>query len=234
MSFFLNWYDPAASGFMFVGGTTGGGSSISYSVDLTSIGIQAGDIVIVASGFTGNGIAAGDITCSGNNNGSYSLNSSTSEGTDSWDTGLRIFYKVQGGTPDTSLSIGRGASGWGGATAVHVWRGVHASPIDTTGTAVTGTNTGRGNPPAITPTNTGAVILACGIGAQSPGGSAYTVPSGMGNAISAFNDNASVACGVFIASFAWTSGSYDPASWTGGSDSTSASWCSNTIAIRPA
>lgn len=224
---------PAPS---FVGSTTGGANTNSYSVDLSGLAIAQNDIVVVVTGYTANGTGFASITCSGNNNGGYSLNTQMSEPTDTWDSVCKIFYKVQGATPDTSLSIGTTASAArGGATAVHVWRGIDtASPIDTTGAAATGINTGRGNPPAITPANVGAIVLACGLGAQAPGGSAYAVSSGMINGASALQDGTTSGTGALIASDVWASGSYDPAAWTGGSDSVNASWVSNTIALKPA
>jgi hypothetical protein len=220
----------------FVGSATGGANSNSYSVDVSGIGIQEDDIVIVVTGFSSNGTNLAAITCSGNNSGGYTLNTQMSEGGDTWDTQFKVFYTIQGATVDTSLSIGAVAtSARGSATAVHVWRNIDtASPIDTTGTAASGTNTGRGNPPAITPTNAGAIILACGLGAQAPSGSAYTIPSGMANGASAFQDGTTSGSGALIASDVWVSGSYDPAAWTGGSDSTSASWVAQTIALKPA
>lgn len=227
--------DDAAAGLQYVGGASGGSTGASYSVSLASLGIQTGDIVVVATGTINNGTSQASLTCSGNNSGAYTTNTAASEGTDTWDCTFKIFYKVMGGTPDTSLSMARAAgAAYGGSTAVHVWRNVNATPIDTTGTAATGTNTGRGDPPAITPANAGAIILACGVGAQAPGGSAFTVPSGMSNGVSVYTDGSTSGCGVFIASDVWISGSYNPAAWTGGSDSTNASWIANTIALRPA
>ena len=237
MSFLINPYALAvtSSGLSFVASTGGGNTTTDpYTISLAGLGIQPGDIVIVVAGDINNGTSQASITCSGNNNGAYTTNLATSEGSDSWDCTFKSFYKIQGGTVDTQLSIGRNSGCYSSSCAVHVWRGANATPMDATTTSATGTNTGRGDPPAITPVTTGAVVLACGVGAQPPGGSAFTVPSGMSNGQSNYTDGGVSGCGIFIASYAWTSGSYDPAAWTGGTDDVRASWIAHTIALKPA
>lgn len=236
MIYYSNFDVPGGGGFGFVASASNGANSNNYSVDLSGLGIQANDLVVVATGFTGNGIDPAAITCVGDQSGSYSLNTSDSNGSDTWDTCFKLFYKKMGATPDSTLSMtGSAGATYGGATVVHIWRGIDTtSPIDTTGTVANAINTGRGNAPAITPTATGAVIIACGVGAQAPGGSAYTVPTGMQHGVSYYRDASTSGCGVWMASDTWVSGSYDPAAITGGSDSTNASCISQTIALKPA
>jgi hypothetical protein len=228
--------NAAGGGLTFIGSASGGDTPSSYNLDISGIAILQNDLIIVATGNIANGTSSASITCSGNNSGAYTQNIYTSEGTDSWDCSFKTYLKIAGATPDTSLTIGRGGtSSYGGHTIVQVWRNANTgTPQDATVTEATGVNTGRGDPPSITPVTAGAVVIACGIGAQPSGSSAFTVPSGMSNGVSGYTDGTTAGCGVWIASFAWTSGAYNPAAWTGGTDSASASWCAQTLALRPA
>ncbi len=216
-----------------VGTAWGEGTGASYSVDLSSISIQQGDVVVVSTGFGSTTSSAP--TCSGNNSGAYTGAGAHAYANDTVDTNYRMFYKVQGATPDTSLTIGRqNNAAYGGGAAVQVWRGVDIStPLDATGTPATSVNTSRGDPPSVTPTTPGAIIVAGGAGNQGASGSAFTVPSGLSNSVSDLSDGTTSDVGVWIASAAWTSGAYNPPAWTGGIDSTSLSAAAQTIALRP-
>lgn len=225
----------SASGLTLVGTASGTGTGTSYSVDLSSISIQQGDIVVVSTGFGGS-VGSGT-SCSGNNSGAYTGAGAQAFANDTRDTYYRMFYAVQGASPDTSLTIGRGSySSFGGAAAVQVWRGVDTStPLDVTGTPSTTTNGSRGDPPSVTPTTSGAVVIAGGAGTQvDTGGSAFTVPSGMSNGVSVISVGSSYTVGVWIASAAWTSGAYNPPAWTDGQTNTSSSAAAQTIALKPA
>ncbi len=224
----------------YVGGIAGADVVNGYTVSLSGTltgGIAsspaAGDIVVVASGFGNTASSAPAVT--GNNSGAYTGAGAALHVNDTWDTEFRLFYMVQGATPDTTLTITRtNNAAYGGATVVQVWRGVDTTtPIDVTGTPASTTNGSRGNPPAITPVTSGAVVIAAGAGTQGTGGSAFTVPSGMTNAVTTFSDGTTSDIGVWIASATWTSGSYDPPAWTGGATSTSSSAAAQTIALRP-
>ena len=216
-----------------VGTASGIGTGASYSVDLSLVSIQQGDIVVVSTGFGSTTSSAP--TCSGNNSGAYTGAGAHAYADDAQDTNYRMFYKVQGATPDTSLTIGRqNNAAYGGGAAVQVWRGVDTStPLDVTGTPATTTNSPRGNPPSVTPTTSGAVVIAGGAGTQGTGGSAITVPSGMSDGVTAFCDGTTSDVCAWIASAAWTSGAYDPPAWTDGAGSSSNSAAAQTIAIRP-
>jgi hypothetical protein len=226
----------------YVGGVTGQGTGASYTISLNGTltgGIASspspGDVVVVASGFGGTANGTASLTVSGNSTGAYTAAHAGLYSDDTWDTNFRVFYARQGATPDTQLTIERVSNtAYGGATAVHVWRGVDpTTPMDVTPVTATGINGSRPNPPAITPITPGAVVLACGCGMQTSTGSAFTVPSGMQNGVSVNSDGSTSDCGTFIASISWTSGSYDPAQATGGTTSTSSSWAASTLALRP-
>lgn len=214
-------------------------SGTTYTVSLTGLtgGLASspstGDVVVVSVGRGGTSNVAP--TCSGNSSGSYTGAASALYSNDTWDTNYRMFYMVMGATPDTSLTINRASSTtYGFATTVQVWRGVDTTtPLDVTSTTATGINTSLANPPSITPTTAGAIIIAGGAACQTSAGAAFTIPSGMANGVSVNGNGSTADIGVFIASYAWTSGAYDPAAVTGGTTSTSSSWAATTIALRP-
>lgn len=215
-------------------GTASSGASSGYTVDLTTISMATGDIVVVASAFGGTPPSAPTVT--GDNSGAYTGLGAVAYANDTWYTNYRMFYMVQGATLDTTLTVTRpNNAAYGGATVVQVWRGVDtASPIDVTGTPATTTNSSLGDPPSVTPVTSGAVVIAAGAGMQTSSGTPFTVPAGMSNPVS-YNGNGTTSdCGVWIASATWTSGAYDPPAWTGGTTSTSSSAAAQTIALKPA
>ncbi len=227
----------------YVGGTSGTGTSTGYTVSLSGTltgGIAsspaAGDIVVVASAFGNTASSAPAIT--GNNSGAYLTAGAAVHANDTWDTEFRAFYQVMGGTPDTSLTVTRVTNAaYGGATVVHVWRGVDTTtPLDATGTPASGANGAGANPPSVTPTTSGAIVIAMGAGTMPAAGTAgYTGFTGYSNAVTAYDNGSTADTSVIMASLAWTSGAADPPVATGGTQSnTSSSWAAQTIALRPA
>ncbi len=149
------------------------------------------------------------------------------------DANFGAFYKIMGGTPDTTISVSpTGGSGEGGAVAIHVWRGVDTTtPLDVAAVTATGSNSHLPNPPSITPTTSGAVIIAMGGSGLS---TAIYQSSDLSNFISTFSGTTRFGK-VGMGSKDWTGGAFDPAAWTySGSDSTNQGWCAVTIALRPA
>jgi hypothetical protein len=225
----------------YVGGTSGSGTGATYTVSLngtltggTNSSPQQGDIVVVMSGHGGTTNSAPTVT--GNNNGSYTGAGVASYGNDTWDTNFRTFYKIQGVTVDTQITVARTSStAYGGATVVQVWRNVDkTNPIDATGTPATGTNSSRANPPAVTPVTTGAVVVYGGAGVQpAASGVAPTDANGGDHVVSVKSDGSTADLGIYIASKTWTSGQYNPAANTNMATSTSCSWAAQTIALRP-
>lgn len=223
----------------YVGGTSGTGTSNGYSVSLNGTltgGIAsspaAGDIVVVSSGFGNTASSAPAV--SGNVSGAYTSLFTPIHQNDTWDTEFGCFYKIMGASVDTSLTITRTTNtAYGGGTAVQVWRGVdQTTPIDVTTTAGGG-NASAPNPPSITPTTVGALIMAAGCGTQGASGSAFTVPAGLGY-VSILADGSTSDVGVYLrTSIEWASGAYDPSTATGGATSSSCSWAAATIALRP-
>ena len=239
---FLKGAKGAPAGIQYVGGYVQGfaGTSGNLTITLTSLtgGLAsspaAGDLVIVYFG-------AGSV---------QDINLIVSGYTeivelysdDTYDTNLAVARKFMGATPDTSFTL-TAASGNttptgtldnAGAVAVQVWRGVDSvTPFDVTRTTATGTNTVLCNPPAITPTTNGAIIVSGGAGAHNAGLQTFSSLDLTAFLSAAGNDvnDATIGLGYHV----WTSGSFDPAAFTfSGSDSTSFSWAAVTLALRPA
>lgn len=228
----------SSAGIQYVGGASAGSASSSYSVALNALtgGIGSapaqGDLIIVVSGFGTAGAARRNAGVS---------SSGYTEILDIfadyiYEATMSVSYKVADGS-ETSVSVlGVSSNTRGGATAVHVWRGVDPYiPLDVTTTSETGLNTVKPNAPSITPATTGSVIIACGLGAAiASNTTALITPSGMENGVNVVGVGTSSGCKASIASVAWTSGAYDPAAWTGGgTDSVDYAWCAATLALRP-
>jgi hypothetical protein len=154
-------------------------------------------------------------------------------GNDTIQTNLGVYRKLMSGSPDTQVQVGSTSSATCGILIAHVWRGANqTTPIDVATTTANGINTGIPNPPSITPTTSGAVVLAIGAAsATSNAGAPFT--SSLSNLVS--DDDGSGQAVAGIASHAWTSGAYDPPAFgITHADSTLNSWAAATVAIRPA
>jgi hypothetical protein len=143
------------------------------------------------------------------------------------DANLLVAYKVLP-TAETGIIIDPVSNC---VVAIHVWRGVNATPLDVASTTATGTDSGLPNPPAITPTTAGAVVIAIGVGGYQS--SVAFGSSDLENFVTLAVEAGTLDPAIGIGSFEWVSGSFDPATWTG-TTSTNASWAAVTLALRPA
>lgn len=222
----------------YVGGTTGVGTTNGYTVSLSGTltgGIASspatGDLIVVMTGFGNTAASAPNVT--GNNSGAYVGVGTAIHANDTWDTEVRPFYRVVGATPDTSLSITRTASAvYGGATVVHVWRGVDEANPFIGVTQTSGTNGCVINPPAYNPAVADALIIAGGAGTMAATSNPYTAFTGMSNFITIKGDGTTSDTGTAMASFLYAGVSYDPPAVSGGTTSTSSSWGGFTFAFR--
>lgn len=233
----------AAGGLKFVGGYVEGfvGTTSNVTISLTSLtgGIAsapaADDLVIVyfATGST----ADRNLVVSGYTE-IVELYSN-----DTFDTNLAVARKFMGATPDTSFTLTGGTINIddAGSVAVQVWRGVDpTTPFDVTQTTATGINSVLCDPPAITPTTSGAVIVSGGAGSWTlPGAAGVTVQTYASPDLSAFITTGAIDTNrvvIGLGYHVWTSGSFNPAQFTfsGSGDSTSNSWAAVTLALRPA
>ena len=160
-----------------------------------------------------------------------------STGSDNFDAMLRMGYKFMPATPDAIVRFGpTGATADGGAYAIQVWRGVSLTqPMDLSARGVNaqGGNTARPNPASVQPLSSGAIVVA-GVGGAAADMSvafAFTTVDNLIQATQAATNDARAA----MMSRAWSgSGAVDIAVATAGSNTTSDSWASTVIALRPA
>jgi hypothetical protein len=223
---------------VFVGYALEAASTNPTSISLTSLsgGIassaSAGDIVFAVRAFKN----ATNRTFTCDTSGYTQLADLYANSTN--DAQLGVFYKVLT-TGETSVQISNSGSVSDGAIGVFVFRGENiTNPLDVTSTTATFTSTGRPDCPSITPVTNNSLILAIGSGAGASGNplSDLTAPSGMSNfyqvRTGAGTDNQTV---LGMATFIQTiAGAYNPATFGGGSTSTSNSACAVTIALRKA
>jgi len=222
----------------YVGGTSGGSNAATYAVSLNgtltggsgSSPIE-GDLVIVATGLTsGNAQNVGISSPT-----DYTQIGADQTRADTRDANMALAYKFMGSTPDTSVTVlGSNSASYGSSTVIHVWRGVDpTTPLDVAAVPTSAASAARPDPAAIQPVTAGAIIIAAGFGTGATSQTVFTIPSGMTNGVTNKQDGTTGDSSIFICSFAWTSGSYNPAAATGGTTSTGDSWVANTIALRP-
>ncbi len=116
---------------------------------------------------------------------------------------------------------------------IMVFSGVDTTtPMDVTPTTATATGSRHPDPPAITPSTSGAAIVS--LGGASTWVSTQTC-SNMTNMLwGAFDGDSWRAQGGMSTKMDWSSGAFDPAAWTGGSNSGTDGWGACTVALRPA
>lgn len=149
---------------------------------------------------------------------------------DTYDANISVGYKFMGATPDTDIAR---PAGTGYALIAHVWRGVHSTnPMDVTPTTRTTIDTGVPTPPAITPTTAGAVVICLAGNALLSGPAGYT-SSQLSNFVSQ-TATGTRATAAGVGSFAWTSGTFTPTAWGGGSTNSGSSYAAVSLALRPA
>jgi hypothetical protein len=218
---------------LFVGGQVSGqvGASGTLAINFSLTGGLAstpaeGDLVIVAMAH--NFRSNADWTISGYTEISDLWSPDFNNGCE-----FALFYKFMTGTPDTSVTVPRsGNAAVASAYAIHVWRGVNATPLDVSAVNATGIDTPRANPGAITPVTSGSIIIVAGGGASETGAADFT-SSDLENFISTWgNDDYDAIVGM--GSYPWVSGAFDPAQWGGPSVQADSAWAATTIALRPA
>lgn len=199
-------------GIQYVGGSTqtSTGTTSDITVSLTSLtggsgtAPIAGDFVVV---YFGTGSTANRDLVIGS--GFTELTELYANST--FDANLVVAYKVMGSTPDTSFTITGGtlATADAGAIAVQVWRNVAQITAFTTATITTSVLC---NPPAITPTIAGSVIVSGGAGAHDRGTQTFSSSDLTGFITAGGNSTNDVTIGIGYN--VWTSGAFDPAAFT--------------------
>ncbi len=154
-------------------------------------------------------------------------------GNDGWVCDFGFFYKKLTAA-DTSVTVAHISNNT--SVVIQVYRGVDpTTPFDVTTTTATGTNTAAANPPSITPTTPGSIVVA--IGAS---GSEYNSGVNFTSSLTSFrtvgqNGGASTnyRSNVGMGYSTWSSGALNPAAFGVGTDDVQNAWCACTIALRP-
>ena len=228
-------HEAHAAALQYVGAAEASGNSAAYNVSLASLtggtggAAQAGDLVVVATGFVS--------TTNGNpgvGTAGYTEVADLYQN-DTRDANLSVNWKIMPATPDTLVNcLGSGSATNGAVCEVHVWRNVdQTTPLDVIPTTAQLNNSSIPNSPIITPVTSGAVVVSLGLGTGAAADAAVTAPTGYGNQADISVDPGNAAT-VGIASKLWSgAGAEDPAAWTGWTTTTSDSWGAVTVAIRP-
>ena len=217
----------------YVGSASNSATTTSFDIDLSTIGLQQNDLVIILLGMVETADYNLAITTAG-----YTEVADL-YGNDSKDCNFGVFYKFMGASPDTSVTCNTvSVNGNARVGLAYCFRGVDTStPLDVTSTTAVGTNTGNPDNPSITPTTAGSVVLALGCGLMVDDATivAPTTPEGFTNLASKkLPDSLNTGVAVAGASLAWTSGAVNPNSWSGFSTDTGSAWCAVSMALRVA
>ena len=229
----------AASGISLVGWAVAtGDNDTNATLDLTALtggsdtSPSQGDYVIVF-GAASSGVDS-DVTIS---DGTYAALGTDIYQSDSFKVNTNVFAKVQTATPDTSVSINGASNNTGGNAAVAVvLRGVDGTTqLDVAIQQAGSLNSALANAPTITPSTSGAWIIAGGGISQDTTPGTFTGPANMTDyhqATSVGSARGNVAWAAIKTD--WSSGAFDPDALTGGDESTSYAFGAFTIAVRPA
>lgn len=232
----------AAAGIQFVGGKT---AAIAGSVSTNTLiaidsgltgGIASaaasGDFVIAAYAMHGSDstLAITDGTTG------YTLIGSELFQTDSDPINLRVAYKFITSDTDTTFG-GTGDTARPGMSAIYVFRGVDTvTPMDVAAVTATAANSAQADPPSITPSTSGAFIVAVGAAARSDASSVTFTSSDLTDFLTEYSLSGSSSREVIIGigqKDDWTSGAFNPAAFSISSNANN-SWAAVTMALRPA
>lgn len=224
-SYLLSGHKRGALGLRYLGAASAQGGTISAGASFSGglpDTLQKNDIVIL-SGASRSGVPA---TPSG-----YTLVTSESgNGTYSRHPDLAVWYKILTG-PWSEVTISADY------VIAQAWRGVDLStPLDVAATKAptNGPNTVTADPPSITPSTSGAVIVVAG--AFGDGGEqSITGWTGLSAVTAQYRSPLAIVGGA-MAYYEWSSGAYDPAAWSisGPAPVTNSGASAITLALRPA
>jgi hypothetical protein len=227
----------------FIGATTNSNGNHTFSLTALSGGLGSepvsGDIVVVFIGVTQ---ATVDFTLSMVTSG-YTVVAEMFQ-SDTWGSNLLVAYKIMGAIPDTSVVYNTSGGGivdnpdTATVMGVQVWQGVDTdNPMDVTATQRKSANTRLINPPDITPVTAGAVIIQGGSGSTVQGSGVGDVYSSvdLSNFLTLSGAKFFNSCVGFGSYGDWESGVFNSATFTNsGPDGTALSYCSVSLALRPA
>jgi hypothetical protein len=194
------------------------------TIDITSLGCAAGDVLVVWQAGGAQTVDVAAPTISGDVTGTFDAAVADLYSNDTYDTNAFLYVQVLAGA-DTTLTVGVGY--W----HVLCYSGVsNSNPLDVAVTTATGINTDVADAPSISPVTAGTKIVALYGGAvQAP--TAWVAPTNISN----FNQNQSsnnIHTSIGSGDADWTSGAFDPAAVTGGQGNSNNSWAAATVALR--
>lgn len=222
----------------FIGFTANSGTAATYDIDLTTIDTTNGGI--------GGPLLQGDFGIAAT--GWSASNADGNPGISGWtelddlygndetrDVNLSVAWKVMGSTPDSVATVTAPNNAAEGACGVIAWyRYVDpTTPIHVQGTAVTGKDTALADPPSITPTLAGSLVVEAVAAAGDTTPADLVQSTGFTLAGRRKTGGSTRGARFLIAHQAWTSGAVDPAAITSGESVTNDSWAANTYALKP-
>lgn len=155
---------------------------------------------------------------------------------------MAVFYKIMGGTPDTTISIPAAAATTNSvAYTIHVWRGADpVKPFAVAATPASAQNTGLANPPSVTTPSgpPGCVVLgyfAAAVAAAAvfanAGATPYDSTTNMFKSATQGGTNQSVT-GMGAKTGLAVSTAFD-AAITGSTTTNTGSWCAGSLVLAP-
>lgn len=230
-------------GIQYVGAkaVSASGTATNFAVDLTTLtgGIDTAarpnDLVVVYTA-----IAAGlSLTTGIDTSVSTGWTMERNEyGNDLRDVRLRNAYKLMGSTPDSSVTCLAGGNGGYSSMAIAMaFRGVHlTTPLDVVSTGASAINGTAINPAAITPSTSGALIIAGGANTGTGTPTDITgAPTGFTNLTIVTKNSTSIDGNLAVATQSgWTSGAVDPDAFTGATLTADDASATITMALKPA
>jgi hypothetical protein len=197
---------------------------------------QAGDLVVVTYAI-GSTVARTPTIATPGGGAAYTNANAILRQADNFDVSMLVAYKFMGGTPDTQVTLSEGVGGGTGSTAdagrytIQVFRGVDTStPLDVAVVTGGAANSSAVDPGAITPTTTGAIVVAMGAAASGTGSTMTSTLTDFVAGSTADTNDISIGAGYST----WAAGALNPAAFGNIPAGTTAnSWVSLTIALRP-
>lgn len=206
-----------------------------YAIDLTPLGLEDGDLVILYTGAPRNS----DID--------VGINTAVASGwteeaeqyaDDTRDANGVLCYKFMGATPDTSVNVlGTGTTSYPGVTAIRAFRGVDPSIFDGSPIYLDDIDTGVPYIDDITPTVAGSVQVNFCIGTDtSPVEVVTAAPSGWTDLAALGADGAFTPASQIASAIKtdWTSGTVTGGAYTGASTGATESRVGVTFSLKPA
>lgn len=235
-------WPTAMTSIRFVGYATVEGTSATLNLPTTGLtgGIdtqaRTGDLLIVASGWT---------STTDGNPGVLDATYTWTEVADLWandaaDAHLSVAYAHASSSPPATLSVsGNGYVGNGGGAVLYVLRGHDSgTPMDVAATSAAVINGNIVTPVAITPTTSGAVLVAIGLGGlvTANGITISDLSLGFaGKAIFQTTVGTTRNSAFGVCHKLWRNvGAETPGVWTFSGTNVNHSYCTVTLAIRPA